>query len=763
MSDGPRNAVFHLPVDLHWIYYTFAISYTVSFAGALTSLMLVKRRTGKTGTRNRVLLSASSIIFGAVAIWSAHFCGMTAVTYSVAGVPIPFSFGASETIASLVVACSTVYFSFWLCADNKLSGWRSWTRTACGGMIAGAGVVSMHYIGMCAMLIGADMHLQAGVVAASVIIGLLACTTGLQIFFGLDRLWKADTRVLIACSGMLALAVNLMHYVGLLATTWTVSPGQTSPDLSHNLTPDLMMTISICLSVFVCSITLVAARHLNAWIAILGGTPDLEYLRPIVLVAVILNERDEILCTPQRNLPTVTIEQEYVGAGSFDDANRDFLRMLKSAWNTGGKTATAGWILEPRPSPGTSVTTINSPASTHSTNSVIPFNGPTVVTVSGDTGDCDVGRNTEVYSLGLLHRFERGYEHLKQEVRLSADEGMMWPRTNAGHLFIIRRCDHRTKQRHQSSGLYSFEASGAAATVLDNLTGVSDSVSMLTNFYSQVSTPLGSFDPDATGLDMHDTVYSTKLSPRDGHQLRSTEFEMSPSLRTQPSPDVVSRTTRPFPRLAWCVSSEDDALHREVHLSLLGVLYIRVFGTRTEVMVCTKGPLFIPHVVIEQELTGPDKNLSHMRTSSEQKYLEGWTTRGNASTDSANSTKPNEPTPVQDPTMSSTPAFARAVLKLGQAIGTPRDLHAGTFLPTSIKLSRNTSLSLFVVNSMSHDWPEGYIVRDLRFVPYATFDILVEGLFPSQAPPHWMRMAIAKSIERINPTQRGNLLHDTVI
>jgi NO-binding membrane sensor protein with MHYT domain len=87
---------------------------------------------------------------------------------------------------------------------------------ALGGVITAAGVCVMHYIGMEAMVVeNGKMEWDAGIVAASVLIALVAATAAFWILFRLLALYPYMEIFRIASAAVAAIAVNGMHYTGI--------------------------------------------------------------------------------------------------------------------------------------------------------------------------------------------------------------------------------------------------------------------------------------------------------------------------------------------------------------------------------------------------------------------------------------------------------------------------------------------------------------------------------------------------------------------
>jgi hypothetical protein len=93
-----------------------------------------------------------------------------------------------------------------------------------GGTIIGLGVASMHYLGMGAVRVQASLSYNAGLVAVSVIIAVIAGTAALWMALRLDSIWTTFVASLVA-----GVAVNGMHYTGMAAVQ-----AQAAPDLIVN-------------------------------------------------------------------------------------------------------------------------------------------------------------------------------------------------------------------------------------------------------------------------------------------------------------------------------------------------------------------------------------------------------------------------------------------------------------------------------------------------------------------------------------------------
>jgi NO-binding membrane sensor protein with MHYT domain len=106
-------------------------------------------------------------------------------------------------------------------------------RTAAGSIAMGAGISAMHYIGMGAMRSTAMCHYDAPLAALSVALAVVISFVALR----LANLAREDKKGFswrkIASAVAMGLAIPIMHYTGMAATSYTSSG--IVPDLSHSI------------------------------------------------------------------------------------------------------------------------------------------------------------------------------------------------------------------------------------------------------------------------------------------------------------------------------------------------------------------------------------------------------------------------------------------------------------------------------------------------------------------------------------------------
>jgi NO-binding membrane sensor protein with MHYT domain len=176
-----------------------ALSYLVAVIGAFVSLYISDYIVGRDGSIQFGWLALAALVFGGCAIWAMHFIGMLAyrtdmvVTYEI-----------SRTLTSAafpVVLCFAAFYTVYK--------WRSTAAWLVSGLLFGAGVAAMHYVGMGALRMAATMTHDPVLYWVSIAIAILAATAALRIF----TRWTGMKR--LASPLLMGLAVCGMHYTAM--------------------------------------------------------------------------------------------------------------------------------------------------------------------------------------------------------------------------------------------------------------------------------------------------------------------------------------------------------------------------------------------------------------------------------------------------------------------------------------------------------------------------------------------------------------------
>ena len=210
---------------------------TVVCATTVGAAVNLYARTPTTAARRRVWLAVVGLVFGA-GLWNTHFVAMLAFAPTLAAV-----FDSLVTAASLAIIVTLSALAFSLAAAG---GWR---RKVAGGLILGAGVALMHFVGMLAWRAQGLLLWDPGYVVAAIAIGM-AAATGALIIAGPG----ASGRRQLAATLLLIVGIYGLHFVAMPAVTLVPMRGGTAiaPMLSRHalaLTVTALTSLTILIAI----------------------------------------------------------------------------------------------------------------------------------------------------------------------------------------------------------------------------------------------------------------------------------------------------------------------------------------------------------------------------------------------------------------------------------------------------------------------------------------------------------------------------------
>ncbi|WP_368169953.1 putative bifunctional diguanylate cyclase/phosphodiesterase [Aeromonas sp. R4-3] len=185
------------------VFFSILLAVLASY----TALNMTSRVSQSQGWGAALWLTGGAFAMG-FGIWSMHFIGMLAFN-----LPIALGYDLPLTGLSLVAAIGSSAFALWLVSRPQLP----WGRILFGAVLMGAGIATMHYIGMAAMKIMPGIHYQRGLFVLSILIAVLASGAALWIAF---RLRNSSPHAFFskACASLvMGCAIIGMHYTGMAA------------------------------------------------------------------------------------------------------------------------------------------------------------------------------------------------------------------------------------------------------------------------------------------------------------------------------------------------------------------------------------------------------------------------------------------------------------------------------------------------------------------------------------------------------------------
>ncbi|HEX6911782.1 MAG TPA: MHYT domain-containing protein [Longimicrobium sp.] len=192
-----------------------AFSVLIAVFASYTALALAARVHAARGRFRLAWLVGGSVAMG-IGIWSMHFVGMLAHR-----LPVPITYDVPLWLLSMAVAVGASAVALWTVARPRLPR----MAFAGAGLLMGAAIAGMHYVGMAAMRIPGRIGYDARLVAASVTLAVAAAGAALGLFLrtrGDDGpggpLRKAGAAV------VMGLAIAGVHYTAMAAARFTLSP-----------------------------------------------------------------------------------------------------------------------------------------------------------------------------------------------------------------------------------------------------------------------------------------------------------------------------------------------------------------------------------------------------------------------------------------------------------------------------------------------------------------------------------------------------------
>ncbi|MEH8111540.1 EAL domain-containing protein [Aeromonas veronii] len=197
----------HPMLDSYYSNDLVFFSILLAVLASYTALNMTSRVSQSQGWGAALWLTGGAFAMG-FGIWSMHFIGMLAFN-----LPIALGYDLPLTGLSLVAAIGSSAFALWLVSRPQLP----WGRILFGAVLMGAGIATMHYIGMAAMQIMPGIHYQRGLFVLSILIAVLASGAALWIAF---RLRNSSPHAFFskACASLvMGCAIIGMHYTGMAA------------------------------------------------------------------------------------------------------------------------------------------------------------------------------------------------------------------------------------------------------------------------------------------------------------------------------------------------------------------------------------------------------------------------------------------------------------------------------------------------------------------------------------------------------------------
>jgi PAS domain S-box-containing protein len=220
-------------------YALVALSVLIAIVASYAALDLAGRVMAASGWTKAVWLLGGAGAMG-TGIWSMHYIGMLAFI-----LPIPVAYHWPTVLLSLLAAILASAVALGVASRQKMGA----LRALAGSVLMGAGISSMHYIGMAAMRLPAMCQYNSFLVALSVVFAVLISLAALWITFHFRDEKTRTGREKLAGAVVMGAAIPVMHYTGMAAASFT--PSGMPVDLTHAVSISTLGAAGIAAFTFV--------------------------------------------------------------------------------------------------------------------------------------------------------------------------------------------------------------------------------------------------------------------------------------------------------------------------------------------------------------------------------------------------------------------------------------------------------------------------------------------------------------------------------
>jgi NO-binding membrane sensor protein with MHYT domain/signal transduction histidine kinase len=220
-------------------YALVALSVLIAMSASYAALDFAGRVTAAAGWTRAIWLLGGATAMG-TGIWSMHYIGMLAFI-----LPIPVAYHWPTVALSLVAAILASVTALYVVSREKLGA----ARAVVGSVLMGAGIASMHYIGMEAMRLPAMCQYDSLLVVLSVVLAVVISLAAIWITFHFRDEKTGIGPEKIAGALVMGAAIPIMHYTGMAAASFL--PLAMPVDLSHAVSISALGTAGIAAVTFI--------------------------------------------------------------------------------------------------------------------------------------------------------------------------------------------------------------------------------------------------------------------------------------------------------------------------------------------------------------------------------------------------------------------------------------------------------------------------------------------------------------------------------
>ncbi|MEO0972512.1 MAG: MHYT domain-containing protein, partial [Pseudomonadota bacterium] len=180
-------------------------SIVVATVGAYASFDLMVQYRHAQATKRKPLLAASAVAMGG-SIWAMHFIAMLAVQ-----LPVEIRFDVLTTFVSAIVSILATGVALVIGVTSAPSR----RRTILGGVVMGAGIAAMHYIGMGGIRANCVISYELAWVVVSIVIAVATSVAAIAAGMTLRGFHRRAV-----AAALMGVSVSGMHYSSMVGTAF---------------------------------------------------------------------------------------------------------------------------------------------------------------------------------------------------------------------------------------------------------------------------------------------------------------------------------------------------------------------------------------------------------------------------------------------------------------------------------------------------------------------------------------------------------------
>lgn len=216
LFDIPENSLLITgEYEIYLVLVSIGIAIFASFMGFQVA---TQASTAESKLAKRALLMVGAIAQG-VGIWSMHFVGMLAFELCTS-----VSYNWHITIVSMLPGIGAAWVALRFLTTNTVAP----LQIALGGVLVGAGIGAMHYIGMAAMEMAPLLKYDLHIFLLSIVVAVFLAILSLWVRSGIHKIIDkkiSNLKVNILAGAVMGLAISGMHYTGMAAARFISPPG----------------------------------------------------------------------------------------------------------------------------------------------------------------------------------------------------------------------------------------------------------------------------------------------------------------------------------------------------------------------------------------------------------------------------------------------------------------------------------------------------------------------------------------------------------